>query len=89
MKWRDPQPVTCPRCGRRSLVGVADLRSLRATCPRCGGSLARAGERMLAEEARLRPIIDQAIAEVWAEMDAEEAAEEQRPADPGDAEGSG
>jgi len=58
MKWRDPQPVSCPSCGQRSAARVADLRSLRATCPRCGGSLAAAGERMLAEEKRIGREID-------------------------------
>ena len=61
MKWRDPLPVTCPSCDRGILAGVADLRSLQATCPRCGGSLAANGEWMIAEEARLRPVIDRAV----------------------------
>jgi hypothetical protein len=61
MKWRDPMPVCCPSCGRQGKARVAELRSLRAVCPHCGGSLAATGERMLAEEARLRPVIDRAI----------------------------
>jgi hypothetical protein len=39
-------------------VPVAALRSLRATCPGCGAWLAAAGERMLAEEARVGRQVD-------------------------------
>jgi len=58
MKWLDPMPVRCPSCGRKSAARVAELRSLRAACPGCGASLAAAGERMLAEEARVGGEID-------------------------------
>ncbi len=58
MKWLDPLPTDCPACGGRFLVPVAALRSLRAACPNCGASLAAAGERMLAEEARVGREID-------------------------------
>src|SRR5262245_24144959 len=58
MKWLDPMPTTCPACGRRFPIRVADLRSLRAACPGCGASLAAAGERMLAEEDRIGQQID-------------------------------
>jgi hypothetical protein len=53
MRWLDPMPTACPVCGGRFPVPVAALRSLRAACPGCGASLAAAGERMLAEEARV------------------------------------
>ena len=73
MKWRNPMQTRCPTCGRTSLLPVAVLRSLQAVCPLCGGLLAAFGAWLLAEEARLRPVIDRAIADVWAELEAEEA----------------
>jgi hypothetical protein len=73
-RWPDPLPTTCPSCGRRSPVPLAELQSLRAVCLRCGASLASVGELLLAKQAWLRTEIDRAVAEVWAELEAEDAA---------------
>ena len=81
-RWPDPLPTLCPGCGRRSPVPLVDLRSLRAVCPQCGMSLSSAGEQLLAQEAWLRTEIDRAVEQVWAELDAENAAPDQRQAEP-------
>jgi hypothetical protein len=53
MQWLDPMPTNCPACGGQFPIPVAALLSLRAACPGCGASLAKAGEEMLAHEARI------------------------------------
>ena len=46
MKYKDPAPVTCPKCTARSSHRVANLLALIAGCPNCGTALIQTGMKM-------------------------------------------
>jgi hypothetical protein len=46
MKYKDPAPITCPKCGAKSQYLVADLLGLNARCSTCDEPLVQIGMEM-------------------------------------------
>ncbi len=46
MRYIDPMPLTCYRCGTVGSYRTADLFALTARCAACGGSFDAVGQQM-------------------------------------------
>ena len=50
MKYLDPMPVKCPKCGETRQYPVDDLRNFRAVCSECNYELIPIGKMMREKE---------------------------------------